>query len=302
MPRYLITGATGLIGRALVDGWDSCDELVLCTRCEPARGKDRVTWLRVDLAAEGWRARLPGRVDGVVHLAQSARFREFPSGVDDVLAVNVTATQRLLDYALSAGAEKFVLASSGAARAGASLAGPGGLLPADLGSYAASKASAELLATAYQSRLAVKLLRFFFVYGPGQEPGMLMPRLCESIRHGRPVRLEGPAGLRLTPTFVTDAAVAVRAALDAPGSERFDVAGDEVLSLREVAETIGRALGSEPVFDVATDSRPVDFIADVRRFCELAPGPRVSLAEGITRLLVHDAEHREAALAAANRD
>ena len=71
-----------------------------------------VTWLEADLTRPGVQRALPGGAQGVIHLAQSRHDRTFPEGADDVVDVNVAATARLLDYARSAGAGRFVLAST----------------------------------------------------------------------------------------------------------------------------------------------------------------------------------------------
>ena len=66
-----------------------------------------------DLATPAGPGILPERIDAVVHLAQSDRYRDFPGGAPDIFAINVRATFELLEYALAAGASRFVFASTG---------------------------------------------------------------------------------------------------------------------------------------------------------------------------------------------
>ena len=70
---------------------------------------------------------------------------------------------------------------------------------------------------AYQGEFVVVILRFFFVYGPGQSNEMLIPRLVKSVREGQPIALDGLDGLRINPVYVEDA---VRAVVSASGAGR----------------------------------------------------------------------------------
>jgi UDP-glucose 4-epimerase len=58
-------------------------------------------------------AQLPQKLDAVIHLAQSYRFREFPAGAMSVTNVNVVATAHLLESAARKGVQHFICASTG---------------------------------------------------------------------------------------------------------------------------------------------------------------------------------------------
>jgi nucleoside-diphosphate-sugar epimerase len=260
----VVTGGSGLVGRHLLR---LCPEAIAIGR--PA----------VDLSAELEPGRLPARAEAIVHLAQSARHRDFPDGAADMFQVNVAAVARLLEYACRAGASTFVLASSGGVYA--PLARP--LLESDptpprpdLGYYLGTKLAAELLAAPYAAQLRVVILRLFFVYGPGQRAEMLVPRLVRSVLEGTPIALAGPSGLALNPTHAADAADAVRAAVSlgvsGPGLEVINVAGPEVLSLRAIGEALGRVLGRAPVFSVSPGPAP-SLIADTTKMARLLIAP-----------------------------
>jgi len=285
----LVLGGSGLIGsyllRELAAHWD-----VHAAGRNPGAeaGTQGVTWHHMDLSDGSSPPVLPVTIDAVVYLAQSERFREFPEGAADVFAVNVAAVIRLLEYARKAGARNFVLASSG----GIYGTGDGEfeedrafVAGSDLGFYASTKLSAELLAASYAPFMNVVALRFFFVYGKGQRRSMLVPRLIDSVRDGRPIALQGSDGIRLNPTYVSDAVSSVLAALELEESYTVNVAGPEVLTLREIGETIGRALGCVPRFEIDHGSRPAEMIGSTALMSELLGGPRVSFSEGIRRVL-----------------
>jgi nucleoside-diphosphate-sugar epimerase len=128
------------------------------------------------------------------------------------------------------------------------------------------------------------ILRFFFIYGSGQPAQMLMPRLVDSVRAGRPINLQGHEGIRINPIHVDDAARAVERCLDAQQSETINIAGPEVVSLRYIAERIGTELGQQPELAVDLAGKPRHLIADIGRMRALLGPPVVSMASGIREL------------------
>lgn len=279
----LITGASGLLGREVARKLAPANEVHAVVRREPLEPVPGVRYLQLDLSADLDTDRLPGRVDAVVHLAQSERFREFPEQAMDVFRVNVASTAMLLDHARRVGASRFIYASSGGVyEAGrqpyherSPLAAPG-----QLGYYLGSKLSGEMLAQCYSSSMHVSVLRFFFIYGAGQHRSMLIPRLVDNIREGRPVTIQGEQGLRLNPVHVGDAGQAVLGALDQDAGGVFNVAGPEVMSLRELCRTIEAQVGRPVVFD-HQDGTPTGMVADISAMRERLCVPATPFAVGL---------------------
>jgi len=281
--RLLVTGAAGLIGSELIRSFDAAAEVVAVSRSRPLAPEATVRWIVRDLAESGWTEDLPDGVDTVVHLAQSRQFRQFPEGAPDVFAVNVASTAALLDWARRSGVRRFVLGSSGGI-GDVSPSGSAEPVGNPLGFYLASKRAAELLAEAYTAVMTVVVLRFFFVYGPDQRPTMFLPRLVRSVREGQPVTLHGPSGLYCNPVHVSDAARALGRAAELEESETLSVAGPDVASLRSIAETIGKALGTPPVFHTAPADGRAELVGDVARMSTLLGPPRVRLDDGLAEL------------------
>lgn len=285
MKKILVTGATGLIGRHLCASLEKSAELYLLVR-SPGPAHPNIHYIVHDLGKAAPLPDLPEQIDAVIHLAQSEHFREFPEQVADVFQVNTVTTLNLLDYARRASASSFLFASSGVV-----YGGQGSFSEEDeirvsteqLGFYHTSKLCAEAVAENYANLMNVQILRFFFVYGPGQNQSMLIPRLIDSVKEHRPIRLEGEEGLSINPVFVGDAVLAIESALDLQGSHKINVAGPQVMSLRDVGESIGNALGSRPLFEVQGSAEKKQMVADISKMTALLGAPATSFAEGVQR-------------------
>ncbi len=257
-PRCIVTGARGLVGQHLLPALAATHHVIAVSRnVHSAAPLPNVSWVERDLAAADFTAGLPEQIDAVIHLAQSRRFRDGPAGAADVLAVNVGATEQLVRYAASAGASHFVLASTGSVYAPTAHAIDEAsplATPDTSGWYAASKLAAEAIVYAYKTQFIPVVLRPFFVYGAGQERGMMMPRLADRIARGESITLGGPDGMRLSPTHASDAANAFLRALKLDAPATINVCGPETLSLRTLCDTLALLAGRAPNFESVPDT------------------------------------------------
>ncbi len=286
MADVLLTGATGLLGSRVVRSL-AAEHRVWAIGRNPPDPPAGVRWIAHDLRRPALPVDLPSRVDVVVHLAQAREFRDFPQRALDVYAVNVGSTALLLDFAVRAGARRFVLASTGSVYANGS--DPHGEdEPTDVAAcpsfYVASKLAGEALAAGYRPRFTVCVLRPFFMYGHGQDPSMLLPRLVRNIQEGRSIFLDGPEGMRFNPVHVSDAARAVMAALDLADSAVVNIAGPEVLSLRQAVDELSAQLGIPAEVTMRPEVRPADLIGDITRMSTLLARPRLTLRDAAADL------------------
>jgi nucleoside-diphosphate-sugar epimerase len=274
--KLLVTGATGFVGSAFV---------ALLRR----RRHEVVALVRPGAAAAipgclEWEAgdplSLPVGFDAVVHLAQSRVYRSFPADAPEMFRVNVAATERLLEAAVAARIKRFCLVSSGAVYE--PFTGPitedAALAPE--GYLGASKLAAEVVARPYAALMRLAVLRLFFPYGPGQTM-RLVPDLIGRVREGRAVTVGADGhGMRLSPTHVDDVCEALLAAVEQQWTGTLNVAAPIELSIREMADAIGSALGRSPVFEtgatpslrVVPDTKRLAAVYNLARFRDFNAG------------------------------
>src|SRR3954454_17747014 len=222
----LLTGATGLIGSALLRRLTAREEPVRCLVRDPRRLRAERVRVQItigDLAdPRSFRQATRGaRV--VVHLAAS--HRDQPHATIEELAG--MATWRLLRAAEAAGVEHFVFLSA----LGATAYHPGRLYRA--------KALAERAVA--ESSLRTTTFATSLVYAPGDRRLARLERLVWLPA----VPLAGLGLARIQPIWAEDVADCVLAALDRPGEPgshtRYELAGPDVLTQREVVEVVLRA-------------------------------------------------------------
>ena len=283
--KVLVTGGTGFLGGFLLPRLTAAGHDVTGLKLPNERpAVQDVDWIDADLAEPLTRQTLPEKVDGVIHLAQSPRYREGRAGEAHVFAVNVAGLAGLLNYAESAGADRFITASSG------SVYEPfkGGLHETAAVSptsyYAASKLSAEALTNACADRFKVANLRVFFLYGPGQKQ-MLIARLIDQVRDGVALKLPSRGdGLVFPPTYADDTARAFQAAFEDGWSGPINVASPFNVTFRRLAEAIGEAVQRPAVIERGDAPLPVPITPSLAKLGRLMDiGEFHTIDEGLAK-------------------
>jgi nucleoside-diphosphate-sugar epimerase len=234
---------------------------------------------------------LPKKTDALITLAQSSNFRKFPQKAREVFEVNVTSNLKLLDWAVKTKVQKVIHASSGGVYGGKldfsfqETDNPEMLSP--LGFYLCSKMCSELVFQNYaQFFKTLIILRPFFIYGPGQKEEMFIARIINSIRNQYPVALQGENGLKVNPVYVEDAVQAFRASLSLKGCEIINIAGPEILTLREISDIIGQLVNTSPIFN-HNPGIPTDYLADISTAKEKIDFNPISFKDGISKVIGH---------------
>jgi nucleoside-diphosphate-sugar epimerase len=244
----LITGATGFVGRHLVARVAERHEVVALGRRTPLQPLPLQVEIRLmDLDRPIDVTRLPAKCDVIIHLAFAGG--HFPDDAARTFAVHTGAAHQLLEYGRRAGASHFILASTGDVY-GPATQGPVAETetPRPESFYAVTKYAAELITGAYRDLLVPCVLRLYQPYGPGQTD-RLIPRLAEAIRAGRPIHTYAGHHPLVSPTYIDDVARAFDAVVARRLRGVYNLAGRDIVSLRDLADMIGRRLGMAPVFE-----------------------------------------------------
>jgi nucleoside-diphosphate-sugar epimerase len=243
MSRVLVTGATGFIGRGLVERCVA-DGIALRAALRTPSPLPVETVVVGEIGPDtDWGAALQG-IDAVVHLAGRAHvMRHETDALAQFRRVNAAGTARLAVQAEAAGVRRFVLVSSVKAAADTSARPLTETDPARPGTpYGISKLEGEAALTAAAHRMETVILRPPLVYGPGVAANFrALLRLVDS---GWPSPLSAVSNRRslIARDNLMDAIVV---ALAAPGAACgvFYVSDGEPLSTPALIAALAKALG-----------------------------------------------------------
>ncbi len=243
--RAAVTGATGFVGRHLVEALlaEGAEVVALLRPTADATGlPEGVRVVRGDVTdPEAVREAVQG-VDVVFHLAgirRAARREVF-------MAVNAEGTRNVADAAAACTTPPRVvlagsLAATGPARAGRPVREEDPFRPFEW--YGESKARAEEILAGYDGRVPWTVLRPPRILGPGDAENRPFFKL---VARGWRLEIGGPP----RPMSMVDVSDVVRALLllarhDAALGEAFFVAADGAMTLAELQEAAARAFGVE---------------------------------------------------------
>lgn len=288
MPRVLVTGATGFIGRALVE------QLLLqgyevhgVHSGQSAVDDGRVHWHGLDLLASGAVAELLGRVrpDKLLHLAWCAKPGAYWSSPDNLLWVR--ATLELLEAFRANGGQGAVIAGSCAEydwNHGHCQEDLTPLVPATV--YGRCKNAARELAEVFTQVHGMPIAwgRIFQVYGPHEAAGRLVPSVIGALLRGEEARCSHGQQWRDF-IHVRDVATALVALLEARVSGAFNIGNAEPVRLRTVIEYLAERLGGSERLRLgalaAPEGDPPLLVADNRRLLALGWRPQFDLYRGL---------------------
>lgn len=279
--RFFITGGTGFVGTWLMESmlWANqrlglgISAVVLTRSPEAFRARaphladhPGVRLLRGDVGSFEYPA---GRFSHVIHAASDATpdlCRQQPLPVMDTI---VAGTRRVLDFALAAGARRFLLTSSGAVygpqppdvkhlpetwTGAPSLATPASV-------YGEGKRMAELLCALYHQGHGLDCLiaRCFTFLGPGMplDAHFAIGNFIDDCIHGRPIQVKGDGTPYRSYLYAADLATWLWTILVKGESGRpYNVGSEQEVSIAEAARAVAAALESAQPVRIARSPVP----------------------------------------------
>lgn len=260
--KVLVTGARGLVGRALAVTLAEEGHAVVATgRQGPPLDDLRAEYVAADLASMDDILRLFGHgpFDVLVHSA--ARIRASDDG--EYVRDNVTATAYLADAAVHAGAGPCVLLSTISVYSGE---GPySETSPARAtDSYGRTKHEAEQEWLRRLPNRAV-VLRLAGVHGPQRQNGVVHQMATQAAR-GADIKLDEP-DTQVTLTFVDDVVAVVSQILRStlPADRIFNLANGEAVTYRAMAESLCAIMNSSSRLLIPDNPRTRNRVLDTSR-------------------------------------
>lgn len=263
--RILVTGITGFIGGHFWEEFSQSFDLVGVARQDQKVTKNPKI-IPADLQKRDFTKDFPDRMDVVLHLAQAPI--SFPYHANEMLAVNTSATQELADYAIKAGVQHFVYASTGNVYK-YSTAPRRENDPLEANSfYELSKIAAENILKLYEEFFHVSVLRLFTPYGPNQT-GRMIPKLIDLVKSGQPILLKNGGQPKITPIYISDVVEVIRKVLFRNETFTTNVTGPSAVTVKEIATIAGQVLGVQPIFKDEEDPENWNLIGDASKMREI---------------------------------
>lgn len=275
--RLLITGGTGFIGSWLVqvvqranDSLDSQIEVLVLTR-NPDRARQQSPYMfdRADtrlVAGDVSTFAIPvGAIDLCIHAAAEVGNPQQADQPLKVFDTIVQGTRRMLDLAQSAGARRFLLASSGAVygpqpthleRMPESYGGaPDPLQVAS--AYGNGKRAAEWLACAYaaQASFAPTVARIFAVLGPGLplDGPFAAGNFIRDALAGRAISISGDGTPLRSYLYTADLCVWLLRILESGvAGQAYNVGSEHALSIASLAQRVVETAGTSVPIHIQT--------------------------------------------------
>ncbi|MBI4191157.1 MAG: NAD(P)-dependent oxidoreductase [Betaproteobacteria bacterium] len=296
--RVLLTGATGFIGRHCIPELLARGYEVHAVSSRPAGAIDGVQWHRADLHEGGETDALLEKVRAthLLHLAWYAVHGRYWQALENLDWVQ--ASLRLLRAFVKHGGQRATFAGTCAEydwTAGRCSEDTTPLRPQAL--YGVCKHALHLVLdeVSRQTGLGSAWGRVFFLYGPAEQPGRLVPSVICSLLRRQPVSCSTGEQMR-DYLYVADVASAFVAVLDSALQGAVNIGSGTPFSVRQIVDRIVNKLGhSELVSFGRRESRQDEaalVLADVNRLATQARwSPRFSLDQGLDLTISWWREH-----------
>jgi nucleoside-diphosphate-sugar epimerase len=266
MSRFLLTGARGYVGSALLPALLERGDVLAISRREAPN--DGAHWLRHDLASP--LPQLPERTGAtIVHCAGAIRSND----AEELRVANVEGMRNVLNWASRHESPRVIVFSTGAVygyRDGQRAREDDPLQPS--GHYATSKKLAEDVCGEYS--IPVIIFRLYLPFGRG---GGITQRVEDAVRAGSALQLHRDGAPRMTPIHLDDVVTAVLGATDdrfTPGI--YNLCGDEDVSFGVIVEMTEQRLGLRATLEHTGES-PGDMMGSNEKLRATGWRPRESV-------------------------
>lgn len=309
MKTYLITGGAGFIGSSISDKLikqgnkvvtidNFCDfynEKIKQNNIKPLIKNNNFKIYKKDIRDRQALNKIfdENNIDIVIHLAAMAGVR--PSIENPILyqEVNCLGTQNILEEMKVHDVKKLVMASSSSVYGNCKEVPFREDMIVDfaISPYAATKKANEVMTHVYHKlfEFNVMMLRFFTVYGPKQRPDLAINKFTRLMMEDKEIPMFGDGTASRDYTYIGDIVDGILKSCDycinhKDVYEILNIGNSSPISLKQMIETIGKALNKEPKIK-QLPMQPGDVnrtFADISKAKRmLGYEPKISFEEGI---------------------
>ncbi len=286
--RVLVTGASGFIGRHCLAALQARGYEIHATTAGTPPALKEVHWHQVDLLDDAVTNALLATLqpDSLLHLAWYAKHGLFWQALENVDWVRASLV--LLRAFIAHGGRRMVCAGSCAEydwSTGICSEDNTPLRPQGLYGVAKNAFHAIAAAAARRSDISFAWGRIFYLYGPGEQDGRLVPLIINAQLRGERVALTG-GDLQRDYLHVADVAAALVALLDSSVEGAVNIGSGHAVSIRAIADRLTARLGRPALVEFAAgngiDKTIPLVVADTKRLTgELHWQPAIDLDHGL---------------------
>jgi UDP-glucose 4-epimerase len=299
MKKIIVTGGAGFIGSHLAGELvnKACQVTVIDDlstgkkeNLESILTKDNVQFIQGSVTDLPLLQQLFHNASYVFHLAA---LPSIPRSIENPLAshnANATGTLNVLIAARDNKVEKVIYSSSSSVYGDTpTLPKKEDMMPNPQSPYAVAKLAGEYYCQSFQRvyTLNTVCLRYFNVYGPGQDPGSqyaaVIPRFIHNCLQEKPPIIYGDGKQTRDFTYVDDVVAANILAAENQAAGVFNIGTESSVSINELANLVLKLTGRN-LKPVHQDSRPGDIrhsLAAISKAGSFGFKPAYSLEEGL---------------------
>lgn len=284
--RLVITGATGFIGKHLVDEVKDKYDVICLTRGDGSRVHDNVTYIKTSYETDDLR-RILQDDDIVIHLAGQRLTKSDPNPkLSSFLGPNIEVTENLISVSVEVGVKQFILASTIGVYspqdtqpfAESLIANPNNV-------YGLSKLIGEKLIQLYCSgnKTRATILRFSQCYGVGEKETPVLMKFIKLARAKQKLTAVDNE-FYLDELYIKDAIEVIILAIDNQIEGLYNVGGGKAYSILDMAEQVNTIFENVGNLDVINDKKvnnTHNFMSNGKVNKELNWYPRYSLESGL---------------------
>ncbi len=291
--KVLVTGGSGFIGSHVVDKLrDKGVKVRIFDSLIPATCGDGIEYYQGSiLDLNELRFAMSG-IDAVMHLAAVADVKDVLEDPHYSEAINVRGTINVLEAARKAKIRRVVYGSTVWVYSDADEDKVDESTPLHAPShlYTATKLTGEYYCQTYSKLYGLEytILRYGIPYGPRARDGAVIPIFVKKALSGTPLTIAGDGSQFRKFVYVEDLAEGNVLALQSAGrNKKYNLDGQETVTIKQIAETIKKILGDVTI--EYTPARQGDYsgkdVSSIRAEKELGWVPGTRFEDGVRRYI-----------------